>query len=436
MPVEYKENEQLPWEEDSKSSKKIRLKRPHSSSLYIWVIISLVIITIFFGISILASNSVVNFNEPSVVEIEQIDSYPISNREIEEDLLAANYYDRLETDFSAVDYKYKVTLDNGKEFILSPGSRVQDIGAPDSYLEVNGYIWTDEHGQIIKSSENTVEITVSAKIINSSSRHDILGEYECTYEKEIVDCIVEDLRCVSTTPVSVYKDCDKIFIDGCEIEIIYSDGRKVVAKPEMSEDGTYQTLDGHTLNVWGVDDNEDGTDERVGISILDFFDVCEIDITEKEYPFSAIELTDCTFDENYRITSFSYKVTYKDGTVKQFSNQKLLPELSRHWVMKSDDSFEVSPLHGYYVIAEPEFIFPEESEKAQIKVKLSVGFKSEDQVVTTKVFACPENDCDCICHNNDRAVKKCYEKFRPVLEFFSLNQYCKCGIYHYEISSF
>mgnify|MGYP003308676464 CR=1 FL=1 len=75
MPIEYKENEQLPWEDDGKSSKKIRLNLPHSPLLYIWVIVSLVIITILFGISILAANSVVSYSEPSVVGIEQIDNF-------------------------------------------------------------------------------------------------------------------------------------------------------------------------------------------------------------------------------------------------------------------------------------------------------------------------------------------------------------------------
>lgn len=433
MDTEYNKNESLPWEEDSNPKKKI--KPSLVISVCIASLISVMAIGTLLAFSMVKSTAVTAEDVPQVVSIQQLDNYPVSLYEIAEETLQLNYDDKLETDFSYIGYKYKVTLDNGREIILSPGARIYNIGSSRAFLELNGYIYTNNLGEIIRNDDGTVDITVSAKIRSVRRYHQIISETTSTFKKEIVDCIVKDLRFVGNTSVLAYKDCDHFFVDNAEFEITYGDGRKVVAKPEISENGTYQTLDGHRLESWTNDDNEDGADDSICVSILDFPGICETKLTEKEYPFSSVEITDCTFDESYKITSLSYTVTYKDGTVRHLKNQTPV-ESGRSGFLDFYEGSIFTCLDGYYVIAEPEFVFLESAEKTEIKLTLTIGFISDEHLVTTKVFTTPESDCECLCHNNGKTEKKLYTALKTIMEFLAINEYCKCGIHHYEISEF
>lgn len=438
------ETDNTPWETEEEKKDKSKLLK--LLLLCAGGVVLLLVVFIFFSLVTLISSTPSTEHVPQVASIEQLDSYPISNCEIEEEVMKVNYEDRLETDFSSIGYKYKVTLDNGKEIILSPGSRNYDIGSSKAFLELNGYIWTNDLGEIIRSNDSTVDVTVSAKIRNAKDRYNsIISETEVSFKKEIVDCIVSDIRYVGTTPVTTYTDCDNLFIDAGEFEITYGDGKKVVAKPEINEKNTCQTLDGHVLEIWSTDDNEDGIYDGVSVGILDFFSDDTISLTEKPYPFSKIELTDCSFDESLKITSISYTVTYKDGNVADYNNQKPLADSDRSWVLRYGDDFGFPYIHGYYVIAEPQLIFSENdiSEPADdsdtgkntaINIKLSLGFVSDERLEDNKVFPIPESDCNCLCHNNSKTAKKYYDKLLTFAEFFPIKEYCKCGIYHYEVA--
>ena len=434
------ETDNMPWEiEENEKRRKAKPERLRSPLLYVGVVVFLLIALVFISLTALISTETSDEHVPQVTSIEQLDSYPISNCEIEEGVMKANYVDRLETDFSGIGYKYKVTLDNGKEIILSPGSRNYDIGSSAAFLELNGYIWTNDLGEIIRSGDSTVDVTVSAKIRNTKSKYsNIISETEATFEKEIVDRIVSDIRYVGNTPVTAYSDCDHLFIDAGEFEITYGDSKKVVAKPEINEKGNGQTLDGHVLETWATDDNEDGIDDGVGVGILDCYSDDIINLTEKPYPFSKIELTDCSFDENLEITSISYTVTYKDGSVVDYNNQKPLADSERNWVFRYDDDFGFPYIHGYYVIAEPQLFFSENDsdsgKNTAINIKLSLGFISEESIEDNKVFPLPESDCNCICHNNSKTAKSCYDKLLTIAEFFPIKEHCKCGIYHYDVA--
>ena len=175
------ETDNTPWETEEEKKDKSKLLK--LLLLCAGGVVLLLVVFIFFSLVTLISSTPSTEHVPQVASIEQLDSYPISNCEIEEEVMKVNYEDRLETDFSSIGYKYKVTLDNGKEIILSPGSRNYDIGSSKAFLELNGYIWTNDLGEIIRSNDSTVDVTVSAKIRNAKDRYNsIISETEVSFK--------------------------------------------------------------------------------------------------------------------------------------------------------------------------------------------------------------------------------------------------------------
>lgn len=269
------------------------------------------------------------------------DNYPISLKEIEN--RSSKYF----LFMSDVKYEFEVTLSDGRTFtvinVLAPESfedaedYIVSIDGKNLYMTSSAYIDCQECLEIVSQGGTKVPVYILIYAVEynlNDGSFKIHKEYTLTAEKEIVPQLVE-IEPVSGMPEYVYDGANYANFENAVFKLTYWDGTVKYETAEYKEDEESDFyLDGmYTYNYI------DFEGKNITVGFLD--DECTVEFSEiRECPFSAVEITDCIYGED-SLLKISYRITYKDGSTKDFSKELYMQPLEYRGTFDNVDGYTV-----------------------------------------------------------------------------------------------
>ena len=351
---------------------------------------------------------------PKVVKVEFMDDIPVSNKYVQ----SANYEIFESVSLDNCKYLYKLYLSNGRTIETNNYDLLgADLLSGIAFTAV--YMRTDpkECAKAIAEGKSTVKVNVGVSVyyVNNTLR-----SYHFEMEKPIVEEIVKEVKLIDPMPENYNKFLPDPAFVGKKFEVKYADGKtETLIFEDMGDDGYY--LGEEPVYLWCGEDKyvDKVTGETVYYEGLEFFYIDTDVILERKYlpcPYSSFEITDYKLDGKAGIAELSYKLTYKDGRVieKSFTFDK--PLTSENYVV-------IDTVDGYDVLVGVE------GWSDYYYIDAGIGYtvwEIEDFI---------EGDitdfCDCRCHKNDLLNIIVHTLICKVWEIFSINEYCKCGMFHW-----
>lgn len=317
---------------------------------------------------------------PSVVSVEMADSFPVSAKETEK------FGEDFPLSASFMDYKYKVKLSDGTEFISSDDNylRAEEetvmwglIPEKDKEgydLALSSYVKRSEIKEALENEKNTISVYTRAIVYDYSGLYkQEKYVYEFVNEKELVDCFVEKIVPVSGAPEYFYDGASHLDFDATVFEITYGDGSTKQVKAAIEdEDDSYlvsynfeYVIDGYMLRY--SKNNQTG---EIKISYLDseeYVYCAEV----RENPIKSVEVTNAVLDEDYNLKAVEYTVEWKDGRTQSYEKTGRVSMLGTVCVIDKIDGYEVWLSHHLE--------YPEtRTEDGTLKVLLVVGEVSDN----------------------------------------------------------
>jgi len=257
------------------------------------------------------------------VRVIATDTKPISLEEVE----ATKYSPWFNLEASEIDYGFSVIMPDGSVQTLVAEDEVSAEGIYDKttgtvvskYLSY-GYAFVEfEDAEEAKASGSftvPVHVCVTVNEYNAEkSMFEKLGEYEFVLNKRLVESYIRSITPVSGLPTYIYEKSDAVDFSNTEFEIEYWDLSKKTVKAEAILP-VYEKAE-YSLNDVPFRYAVNRDTKKIYVSYID--GTCMIDYkTEKEFPFSEIELLGCTIDGDMP-TSIRYCIKWKNGRSQDYS---------------------------------------------------------------------------------------------------------------------
>ena len=293
---------------------------------------------------------------------------------------------------SYFEYDYEVTFTDGRKKTVESDSFIDIIDS--CFFGVEGYITYEDYLEAAKGGKDTVKITYYGYVYGVS----LFGkEYEKEYEFDsqinAVDCVIKSITPVSGVPSVMYEETDYVPMDGAKLRIKYADGTsKIVEIKEVIDeyDDVCYMFDEEEIYVY---------DDWEGTLYIEYIDeVYTKEISYTEHPFEKVEILNCDYDEEIGVKSIEYKITFKNGTSKEYS--KTFEEGAFYEALDYID--------GYIVILSP--YDSEYSDIEDYKVRLCVS-------VADVVSECVEFDVE-VDDGELSFLSMIINKINDIIEFF------------------
>lgn len=288
------------------------------------------IIAIFLAVLMLLSVSVSGlsaFAADGEVRLVATDSNPISLKEVE----ATKYFPSFDLETSEIDYGFNVILPDGsvQELITEyevgadgtagTGTATESGASKRYFTHGNASVNLDEAAEAKASGSLTVPVHVDVYVSVYSAEHNAyisFGNYQFVIYKRLVDSYIRSITPVSGEPAYIYEKSDAVNFENTVFEIEYWDFSKKTVKAETLLPVYIKpvyTLEGIPFRYVVNRDTK-----NIYISYVD--GTCMFDYqTEKEFPFSSIEILGCTLEGDMP-TSVNYKITWKDGSKTEYTS--------------------------------------------------------------------------------------------------------------------
>lgn len=320
---------------------------------------------------------------------------------------------------------YDITLSDGKAFENEWGIVNYKSIRSISFIE---RINIDDCIKAYEQGKKTVNVEVEAFIQYVNNKY---NAQTFTLERSLVKEIVKNITLVDTLPEIKENDYNINFnFVGKKFEIEYADGTKKVAAVEETD--VDFLLDGESISISNDDKYyyDEVTGEKVyytGITV-EFIDATTI-INKQVHTcnYSSIELLDYSFNDDAKLVSVTYRLTYKDGNVIEktcaFDEES---EVDTHGYTTVDT------VDGYDVKVRVHISPAVFRQNSYCFVEIIYGLDGWNLINSECIYDFTEI-CDCRCHKSGiiYLFNQIVFKFQ---EIFGIETECKCGAYHEAVS--
>lgn len=268
---------------------------------------------------------------PEIVSVELIDDNPVYLKEVKDiHKEEMEYFEEigeelddsyLNFDESGSVYEFKVTLSDGREFVIPSNSFIFTVDKAHQ-VHVSAYVQYSKCIEAEKQGAQTVPVYIEAELYKGTFDEPV-DTFETTDEKEYTASRIESIKPLFDSPLAVSGTDYKL--EEKEFEITYSDGTvkklspvREEAKTDRPYDFERYTFDGEPLLL-----NDSLTDNAryLEISYLDAKTKVQLVslFGKGEGPFSDIKITDYTFDEENELDTVSMTLTKNDGETQKIT---------------------------------------------------------------------------------------------------------------------
>ena len=320
---------------------------------------------------------------------------------------------------------YDITLSDGKAFENKWGIVNYKSIRSISFIE---RINIDDCIKAYEQGKKTVNVEVEAFIQYANNKY---NAQTFTLERSLVKEIVKNITFVDTLPEIKEDDYNINFnFVGKKFEIEYADGTKKVAAVEETD--VDFLLDGESISISNDDKYyyDGATGEKVyytGITV-EFIDAITI-INKQVHTcnYSSIELLDYSFNDDAKLVSVSYRLTYKDGNVIQ-----------KTCAFDEDSEVDtygyttVDTIDGYDVKVRVHISPAVFRQNSYCFVEIIYGLDGWNLINSECIYDFTEI-CDCRCHRSGIIYIFNQIVFK-LQEIFGKETECKCGAWHEAVS--
>lgn len=216
--------------------------------------------------------------------------------------------------FSAIPYKYAITLSNGEQCELYASDMNCKVG--DYTVSVDAFVRYPEIQEAVNNNGKTLNVfficnVYDTKSLESSNLFVKKGkETQFVVEKRLVDKFIKSVK-FTNLPTKLYKDVDRISMKDVSVTMTFYNGKKKTAKvvQKNTNHGPMYTAD--DIFVYSYLDGKN--------LVCDFADA---QYTQKvkvmKNPYKSIKITDYVCGES-SLESIKYKLTKTDGTSKVYT---------------------------------------------------------------------------------------------------------------------
>ena len=382
--------------------------------------LSIVLVVIMLISSVpMQSSALFEWIWPKVVKVELVNNVPISNKYVQNSDSWFVSTDAYIYDIGEEKQIYKLYFSNGRTVEIDNGELYgTDFLSGVLYAGTVVRVNREECVKAIAEGKNTVIVSISVVVYYLNDNFKL---YNFDMEKEIVDEIVTSVELIDTMPESYDEEyLEKSFV-GKKFEVVYRDGRKeILALEDKGDDGYY--LGKEPVLMWyGQDSYVDKlTGETVYFEGIQFDYIDETVILDKTLlpcPYSNFEITDYKLNGKGGVTSVTYKLTYKDGSViEKTCNFDEPIDDDSYIVIDTVDGNDIKL--GVFAWSTDEY-----------GIQSWIGYEIWDLYVEL------EGDivdfCDCRCHKDGILNNIVYNFLCRIWQIFRIKEYCQCGIYHW-----
>lgn len=356
---------------------------------------------------------------PKVVKVEFVNNVPLSNKHIQNLDSWYGTSDAYVYDVSTEKQIYKLYFSNGRTVEIDNNELYgTDLLSGVLYAGTVVHVNREECAKAIAEGKNTVNVSISVVVYYVNDNFKI---YSFEMEKEIVDEIVKSVELIDAMPESFDTSYPEKSFVGKKFEIEYGDGNKEVLEFEFMGDNGYY-LGNEPVYMWYGEDKyiDETTGETVYFEGIQFDYIDEFVVLDKKLipcPYSSVEITDYKLDSSVAgITELTYKLTYKDDRVveKTLTFDKALTYAES----KVIDTVDGNDINLYV-----------EAWADSYCIELGIGNYIWE--ITDYVEGDLVNFCDCRCHKNELLNIIVHTLICKVWEIFRINEYCKCGDWHW-----
>lgn len=382
--------------------------------------LSIVLVVIMLISSVpMQSSALFEWIWPKVVKVELVNNVPISNKYVQNSDSWFVSTDAYIYDIGEENQIYKLYFSNGRTVEIDNGELYgTDFLSGVLYAGTVVRVNREECAKAIAEGKNTVNVSISVVVYYLNDNFKL---YNFDIEKEIVNEIVTSVELIDTMPESYDEEYPEKSFVGKKFEVVYKDGGKeILALEDKGDDGYY--LGKEPVLMWyGQDSYVDNlTGETVFFEGIQFDYIDETVILDKTLlpcPYSNFEITDYKLNGKGGVTSVTYKLTYKDGSViEKTCNFDEPIDDDSYIVIDTVDGNDIKL--GVFAWSTDEY-----------GIQSWIGYEIWDLYVEL------EGDivdfCDCRCHKDGILNNIVYNFLCIIWQIFRIKEYCQCGIYHW-----